>query len=192
VVGKLELKKFISDEFSKLEENGIKVVDFQFDSSLTKFVIAVEKSAIYFVVTDDGEFEILSVVHNGKKYVDANYLCEFNGFVTDVIAMMMPIVKAKKAEYIAHPDMIEYREEQAKLKEEYLEKRTLELGAREQLLAFQLQAMDVENQLLEDEKVKSDEQKVRAWTKENNVFLKWMVFVIVIGIVLLLVFFVLW
>jgi len=191
VVSNLELKKFISDEFSKLEENGIKVVDFQLDSSLTKFVIAVEKSAIYFVVMDDEAFEILSVVHNGKKYIDADYLCQFNAFVTDAIAIVMPIVKAKKAEYIAHPEMIEYRETQAKLKEEYLEKRTLELGAREQLLAFQLQAMDIENQLLEDEKVKNSEKKVRKWTKENNVLLKWTIAVLVVGLILLFVLFVL-
>ena len=191
MVSNLELKKFISDEFSKLEENGIKVVDFQLDSSLTKFVIAVEKSAIYFVVMDDEAFEILSVVHNGKKYIDADYLCQFNAFVTDAIAIVMPIVKAKKAEYIAHPEMIEYRETQAKLKEEYLEKRTLELGAREQLLAFQLQAMDIENQLLEDEKVKNSEKKVRKWTKENNVLLKWTIAVLVVGLILLFVLFVL-
>jgi len=183
----LELKKFISNELSKLEENGIKVVDFQIDSSLTKFVIAIEQSAIYFVVTDDKEFKILSAVHNGKKYINADYLCQFNDFVTDVITVIMPIVKEKKAEYMKNPDMIEYREEQAKLKEEHLEKRTLELQAREQLLAFQMQAIDMENQMLEDEKVKNDEQKVRKWARKNSILLKWIIAVIIIGLALMLV-----
>jgi len=173
-MSELELKKFISDELSKLESNGIKVVDFQIDSSSTKFVIAIEQSALYFVVTDDGEFQILSVVHNGKKYVDDDYLRQFDDFIVDVIAIVMPIVKGKKDEYMRRPDMIEHREEHAKLKEEVLEKRALEIQAREQLLEFQIQAIEMESQLLEDEKAKNDAQKVRKWTRENSFLFKWL------------------
>jgi len=184
----MELKKFISDELLKLESYGIKVVDFQVDSPSTRFVIAIEQSAVYFIVTDDDEFQILSVVHNGKKYVDADYLYQFNDFITDVIAVVMPIVKGKKAEYMRRPDMIEYREEQAKLTEEYLEKRSLEIQAREQLLEFQIQAIEMESQLLEDEKLKNDAQKMRKWSRENSFLFKWFGIVGTVVLVILLLY----
>ena len=184
----MELKKFISIELLKLESKGIKVVDFQIDSPLIKFVIAIEQSAVYFVVTDDNQFQILSVVHNGKKYVQDEYLSQFDGFIEDVVALVMPIVKGRTAEYMRCPDMIEYREQQAKFKEDHLEKRALEVQAREQLLEFQIQAVEMENKLLEDEKIINETQKMRKWTRENNFLFRWSVIAVVVVLISLMLY----
>ena len=178
----MELKKFILDELLKLELNGVKVVDFSIDSSSTRFVIAIEQSTVEFVVNNDNQFQILSVMYNGKKYVNTDYLHKFNDFVASVIARVSPVVKEKTDEYVRRPDMIEYREERAKLKEEQLEKRMLTIQAREQLLEFQAQAIDVESQILEDEKNGVTDQKLLKWVNENIFLLKW------IGIVIAVVF----
>jgi len=188
-VSELELKKFILSELAKLELNGIKVIDFSMGLSSTKFEVAFEQSTVEFVLNDDDQFQILSVVYNGKKYVDADYLCHFNDFIIDVITTLKPVIKEKKAEYMKNPDLIDYREEQAKLKEEHLEKRAFELQAREQVLIFQTQALEMESQLLEDEKVRNDAQKVRKWTRENNFLFKWLsVASAVVLVVLVLIF----
>ena len=154
----MELKEFILAELQKLELNGIKVVDLSIGSTSTRFVIAIEHSIIDFVVNNNSQFQTLSVVYKGKKYVDAKYLAQFDGFVADVIRIVQPVVERKKDEYDKDPDMLDYREEQAKLKEEQLEKRSLTIQAREQLLEFQTQAIDVESQFLEEEKVQIAEQ----------------------------------
>jgi len=174
-VNELELKRFVLDELLKLELKGVKVVDFSIDSSSTKFVIAVEHSTVSFVVNDENQFQILSVVYNEKEYVNADYLSQFNDFIAAVVSILKPVVKEKVDEYAKRSDMIEYREARAKLKEEQLEKRALTIQAREQLLEFHVQAIDIENQILEDEKTNID--------PEPN----WLVIGGVAGLVLLVV-----
>ena len=181
-MNELELKKFILDELLKLELKGIKVIDFSIDSYSTRFVIAIEHSTVDFVVNDENQFQILSVMYNGRKYIDAEYLSKFNGFVADVIRIVKPIVREKSAEYVRRPDMIEYREAQARVKEEQLEKRALSIQAREQLLEFQAQAIDIESQMLENEKRENNEHQLLTWVNENIFLLKW------VGIVIAIIF----
>ena len=180
----MELKKFILDELLKLELKGIKVIDFSIDSYSTRYVIAIEHSTVDFVVNDENQFQILSVTYSGRKYTDAEYLAKFNDFVADVIRVVKPIVREKKSEYMMRPDMIDYREAQARIKEEQLEKRVLSIQAREQLLEFQAQAIDIENQILENEKKVDTRQKVFKWVNDNIFLLKWVGIVIAIAFIM--------
>jgi len=185
-VNELELKKFILDELLKLKLNGIEMIDFSMGSSSVRFVIKAEKSIIDFVVNNDNQFQILSVIYNGKKYVDSEYLRQFNDFIAAIINIIKPVVKEKADEYVRRPDMIKYREEQAKLKEEQLEKRVLAIQAREQLLEFHMQAIDIENQIFEDEKVKNKKQKLLAWMSERIFLFKWIGIAITVALIVLL------
>ena len=178
----MELKKFILDELLKLDLNGIKVIDFSIDSSSTRFVVAIEHSIVDFVVNNDNQFQILSVTYNGTKYTNADYLCQFNDFVASIIIRVKPVVKEKADEYVRRPDMIEYREARARIKEEQLEKRALTIQAREQLLEFQAQAIEVESQILENERNENREQNLLEWVNDNLDLLKW------IGIVITIIF----
>ena len=178
----LELKQFILDELLKLDLNGVKVVDFSIESSATRFLIAIEQATVDFIVNDDNRFQILSVTYGGKKYTNADYLCQFNDFIASVIVSVKPIVKEKKEEYMNCPDFIEYREARARLKEEQLEKRTLTIQAREQLLEFQAQAIEVESQILETERTEGSGNDLLKWAEENIFLLKW------VGIVIAIIF----
>ena len=172
------------EEFSKATFKGFKVVDFWLDKNIMRFMVEVEQSTVVFTIKDDTQFQVLSVVHQGKKRVDAHYLHQFEGFVAEVATVLDPMIKEKKAEYEKLANTIEYREEQVRLKEEQLSKRTLTLEARAQLLEFQMQAIDVENQFLEDEMAENEARRVRRWTRENGFLLRW--FAIGVGIVLVL------
>ena len=136
-------------------------------------MIAVDHSTVDFVVDDENQFQILSVTYNGQKYTNADYLSKYNDFVADAIKFLKPVVKEKIAEYSRRPDMIEYREAQAKLKEEQLEKRTLTVQAREQLLEFQAQAIDIESKILEEEKLGNNQHELLQWAGENIFLFKW-------------------
>ena len=182
----LELKKFMLDEFSKATFKGFKVVDFWIDQASTRFIISVEQSTVAFMIKNDDQFQVLSVVHHGKERVDEDHLHEFEDFVAAVAVILNPIVKEKMAEYEKRINTVEYREEQAKLKEEHLEKRALTLEARAQVLEFQMQAIDVESQFLEDEKARNEAQRVRRWTRENTFLLKWFIIGIAMVAILLI------
>lgn len=188
-VSELELKKFILNECSKLKLKGIKVIDFSIGSASIRFLVAVEQSTVDFIVNDDNEFRVLSVLRNGEKLVKFDYLSQFNDFITDLIAIIKPVVKEKMDEHASRFNTIEYREAQAKLKEEQLKKRALGIQAREQLLEYQMQAIDVERQLLKDEKLKKEVQKVRKWTREHNFLFKWLVVASAVMLVVLLLIF---
>ena len=184
----LRLKKFILDELSKLNLKSVEFIDFSIDSfetidSLeTKFIIAIDQSLVDFVVDNEGQFKILSVLYNEKKYVDAEHLRVFEGFVADLVTIVRPVVVEKIVEYEKYFNTIDYREEQVRLKEEYLEKRTLEIQAREQLLEFQGQAFDVENEFIDNEKG----YKMPKWVRENNFIFKWIGIIAVVALIILL------
>ena len=180
----MELKQFILDELLKLELNGVKVVDFSIESSSTRFVVAIEQSIVDFIVNKDNQFQILAVTYNGKKYTNAEYLSQFNDFVASIIVRVKPIVKEKTDEYMRRPDFIEYREARARIKEEQLEKRALTVQAREQLLEFQAQAIDVECQILENERRESSDNTVLRWAEENVFLLKWVGIVIAVILIM--------
>ena len=173
----LELKNFVLNEFSKINLAGIKVVDFSIGSSQTRFLVAIEHSTIDFVVKNDKQFDILSVVHQGKRHESIEFLAPFNDFVADLIAIFKPFLVNKIDEHTKRYYTIEYREKQASTRESQLKKRTLEIQAREQLLEFQMQAIDVENQFLEEE-------RLRKLRRESNVLYKRFV---ILGVAILIV-----
>lgn len=174
----MELKNSILDELARLELREIKIVDFLVDSFGVKFLIKINQSTIEFVVNDANQFEILSVVHHENKYVNAEYLSKFNDFVADVVAIVKPVVKEK----LKSVGMLEYREEQAKHREEQLAKRALEIQARENVLKFQMDAFEHENQVFEDEQAK----KIRNEARKSSFFVKWIGITVVLFVIILL------
>lgn len=183
----LDLRKEMLAEFSKATFKGFEVVDFWVDAKTMRFIIEAFDSTIAFTMKDGAEFNVLSVVGSDQVRIDESDLYQFEAFVAEVAAILKPTLAQKMAEYEALTETIEYREEQATLKEEYLSKRALSLEARAQLLDFQMQAIDVESQFLAQEKAKNEAQRVRRWTRENRYALRW----VAIGIIVITVLFIL-
>jgi len=177
------LRKFILTEFSKMDLKGMMVTDFSIEGPAIKLVVELEKSVVAFSMKENGKFQILSVIHRGKKYVDKSDLDRFGHFIKDVTQYLRPLVREKIEAYTQLRNTIEYREKQVKSREEQVEKRRLTLDAREQLLKFQTEAIDFEHQTLEADKLRNESQKVRKWGRENDFLLKWLI----IGAVILLV-----
>jgi len=185
-----ELRKFVLFELSKMALKGITVTDFSLVGLNIRLVITFEKSMLEFLMQNEEEFQILSVVKDKKKYVDDLYLKQFEPFVKDVTKFLSPIIKEKMQAYDKLLNTIEYREEQVKVRREQLEKRKLELEARTKILQFQVQAVNVEEQFFEADKLRNETEGVRKWGRENDFLLKWVASGVIIFLVLLLILFI--
>lgn len=187
---KSELRKFILTELSKMELKGMTVTDFSLDELAIRLVIMFEASVVEFLMKNEEEFQILSVTHQKKKYVDELYLKQFEHFIEDVTKFLNPIVKEKMEAYEALWNTIEYREERVEIRKEQLEKRRLEIEARTKVLQFQTQAIDVEEQFFEADKIRNEMQGVRKWGRENDFLLKWVASGVGVFLLLLLILFI--
>lgn len=168
-----ELRNFVLTELSNMELKEITVTDFSLDSLAIRLVILFENATIEFLMKNEFEFQILSVVYQTKKYEDELYLKQFDHFVKNVVKYLNPIVKEKMVAYGRLWNTIEYREEQAKIREEQLDRRKLRLEARKQVLHFQAQAIGVEEQFFEADKLRNETQGMRKWGREHNFLFKW-------------------
>jgi len=183
----MELRNFMLNEFLKLSINELKLIDFSHDSSSMRFIVEVKKTIIDMEIMSGESLKLYAVVYQDIRYTEHWQLSQFENFAKDVANLIVPIARKKLAEYEESVHTIAYREVQAKLKEEQLFKRNLDLDARMQLLNFQMQALEVEMQMLEEEKLRKEAQRVRRWTSENIFILKWMAILIVISMAIILI-----
>lgn len=90
----MELKQFVLSELAKLEL-GIKVVDVTIESASIVFVVAIEDSNIEFLVNESNQFQIKSVLYEGQKHTNPEFLSSFNDFVASIIPMIQPVALEK-------------------------------------------------------------------------------------------------
>jgi hypothetical protein len=182
------LEKMILDELQKFDLNGVYVLNVSLQPPLIRLTIEIGKAVVDFNVDVEYQYQILSINYDGVNYNNKDYLDKYNDWVTKVIVNIMPVVTNKIFEYETSPQGIEQRENEAKIREEMLDKKAFQLTAREQVLDFQEQALEFESQIFEDEKTLAEKQKLRAWMSENNHIIKRFGPALVIVIVLVFIF----
>lgn len=170
----MELREFVYNALTKQPFEGVRFVNFAEEQQTFRLVLEIGHTIVDFVIGSDERFRILSVYQEGVKYEDALHLQPFDDYVGELVKVFLPLIKEKVADFENDKQSIAHREAQAKLKEEQLLKRGLTLDARGQILNFQKEAMDMEQQMLADEQAKLEARVVRKWTLENIYLLKWL------------------
>jgi len=170
----VELREFVYNALTKQPFEGVRFVNFAEEQQTFRLVLEIGHTIVDFVIGSDERFRILSVYQEGVKYEDALHLQPFDDYVGELVKVFLPLIKEKVADFENDKQSIAHREAQAKLKEEQLLKRGLTLDARGQILNFQKEAMDMEQQMLADEQAKLEARVVRKWTLENIYLLKWL------------------
>lgn len=162
------------------------VTDFQIVDQKMHITIIIEESVVEFWMKKPASFAILSITHKGKKYANPTHLSQFNSFIDDVAKRLKPILEEILEDYNSLINSTEYREAQLEIREQDLVRQKLSFDAQIQIMKFQLEALEVENQILEEEKSNKELQ----WKEALEFALKLLVIVVVFSLIVLMIIFV--
>jgi len=156
------LDQMIQDELKNIDLNGLTVLSVVVLPEALRIVFEMPPTKVEFMVNDDFQYRILSVIYNGVAYDDPDYLAQFEGVVLNVITQ----VKAVEAKQRVYYEKLK----QQKLKQ-YGENPILTQGRLEAILLREERIKEQEQQLdLKEQEIRNREKIL--YDKEAEIALK--------------------